>query len=934
MVTRRLCLRSGRALLPGSRLAKLVLTLALLALGSVPAFAQGSISGRVTSSTTGLGLAGTLIFTSNVSTGATASTTTNGTGNYTLPLPAGSYTIFTRNSLGYINEIYDNVKCSATCNTSGVTPISVATSAVTGIDFVLDPGSRIEGTITNTANGQPIANVAVLFFDSTGHTHFASAFTDNAGHYISDGGSGTGSVYVMTQNTVGFQNEVYNNVKCIACDPTTGSQVPVTLGVNTTSIDFALDPGGQITGTVTNGTSTPLPNVYVVVTNASGAIVNTYATNASGVYASEGLPAGTYYAYTRNSAGLVDQLYNNMICAGARCTPTTGTPITVTLGLTTANINFVLPAGGTITGIVTGSTGSPLANVLVAVGTSSSAFLGGELTDSAGHYSILVPTGSYYVRTMNAPGAVDEVYNNVPCSVNCVVTSGTPVAVSAGTSTNGINFALAANLVQNGTFANGTTNWTVFGQPDNSVVVSNVTNGVLQFYRTGGTEGEFLQSTGLTVANGTSLQAVFELGNTDSIRKRVKVLVHDLDFTDSASCTFFLDPGAPLRMYRMQLHTTKAWTNATITIYAATAGSGGFYQVDNVSVSVVPGGPVANTFCFDPTVPAAPGGAAGPNLLTNGDFATGTLSPWQTIGPVVTQITGGVLQMYRSGTSPAPVVFQSTNQTMVNDQILTATLELGNSSPNRHRMKVLIHDLDFSDSISCVFWLAPNQVRQTYTMRVFTTKAWANATISIYPSTGSTDPWTEVDNVTLQRTPATATPGTTCVEPGGTGRPAQFVGVDSPVRATSVSTAVKGASNETSSGDGSSAAGTETSLDGGWTAFVDGWSASTSADGTPRILSLDAPIDLSASGSASLAFESWLIGSHSRAEVQVSLNGDDWIAIARLNPTDGWQATDVDLSAFAGDVIFVRFALTPDGPSDPALLDEWRVRNVVVSAEP
>ena len=39
----------------------------------------------------------------------------------------------------------------------------------------------------------------------------------------------------------------------------------------------------------------------------------------------------------------------------------------------------------------------------------------------------------------------------------------------------------------------------------------------------------------------------------------------------------------------MRTHTTKTWANATISFYAATAGSdGGFYRLDNVTVNYAP----------------------------------------------------------------------------------------------------------------------------------------------------------------------------------------------------------------------------------------------------------------------------------------------------------------------------------------------------------
>ena len=46
-----------------------------------------------------------------------------------------------------------------------------------------------------------------------------------------------------------------------------------------------------------------------------------------------------------------------------------------------------------------------------------------------------------------------------------------------------VRFPAGAELVQNGALTHGTLNWRQFATPDQSYIVSNVTNGVLQFYR-------------------------------------------------------------------------------------------------------------------------------------------------------------------------------------------------------------------------------------------------------------------------------------------------------------------------------------------------------------------------------------------------------------------------------------------------------------------
>src|SRR5262249_8445262 len=62
------------------------------------------------------------------------------------------------------------------------------------------------------------------------------------------------------------------------------------------------------------------------------------------------------------------------------------------------------------------------------------------------------PAGTgYFVRTANTLGFVDVLYDATPC-ISCVVTTGKPVAVTAGGApTSGINFALAGGGTITGT---------------------------------------------------------------------------------------------------------------------------------------------------------------------------------------------------------------------------------------------------------------------------------------------------------------------------------------------------------------------------------------------------------------------------------------------------------------------------------------------------
>ena len=201
--------------------------------------------------------------------------------------------------------------------------------------------------------------------------------------------------------------------------------------------------------------------------------------------------------------------------------------------------------------------------------------------------------------------------------------------------------------------------------------------GVFVFYReTGSAQGVVFQSTGVQLRPFSPIRASFQLRNTSAVRKRISVLIHDRDFSDLSVCTFWLDPASPIRTYSMRTHTTRMWSNTTISFYAATADGLPSYGLDEVSLDYDPSLPDAGTECVDPTALIGVG-VPGPNLLVNGDFSAG-LAPWGTFGQIVSQVSSvGVFEFYRPPGTPAGVVFQDTGLAMTDKHEADGQLQPG-----------------------------------------------------------------------------------------------------------------------------------------------------------------------------------------------------------------------------------------------------------------
>ena len=403
----------------------------------------GRISGRILGPQ-GVGLPSVSVSIFNANNELVTSGFTNAQGIYvtTGGLPAGNYFARTFNSLGFADQIYDNSTCTV-CSPNTGTRIQVSAGATTAnINFLLAVGGRISGRVTDAA-GAGVADVRVQIHDTNGQ-FVISASTDGSGNYLTTALPG-GTYHARTSNSVGLIDEIYNDIACVGgCQPQTGARISVTTGQTTPNIDFSLVAGAGISGRVTSG-STGLSNISVFIVNAGGTGVTSAVTNEAGDYAVRGLTPGTYYARTFNNLGFLDEIYDNIVCAGT-CIATRGTAIVVTAGTITSGRNFDLVSGGRISGQVTDAAGAPLENVTVNIFNAAGIRFTSGVTNSAGQYATFggLPAGTYYAATNNNLGLINEVYNDISCGGVCVPSVGQAITVTAGNTTSGINFALAS----------------------------------------------------------------------------------------------------------------------------------------------------------------------------------------------------------------------------------------------------------------------------------------------------------------------------------------------------------------------------------------------------------------------------------------------------------------------------------------------------------
>jgi len=319
-------------------------------------------------------------------------------------------------------------------------------------NIAADPGGGvISGTVRAAADGSPATEATVFLCPPAGGS-CDIAGADAKGFYHFDGvlpGS-----YTVGARSAYFVTQLFDGVNC-PCTAGSGSQVPVTAGVETAGIDFSLIAGGWISGTVTRAKSgSPIAAAEVQIVDSKGSLLDDVGTDAQGHWRTyAGLTTGTYYAiafddYDASGIPAVAQIYNGHDCPSPCATAAAvGNPISVTTGAETSGIDFALHGYGTISGTVRDDNGGAVSRINVSFlrqgQTSPSA---SAITDSGGQYTspLLVP-GPYYVLAGSGSGFALTVYPSGACAgtSGCTPTgNATTVSVPNDGTTTGIDIQL------------------------------------------------------------------------------------------------------------------------------------------------------------------------------------------------------------------------------------------------------------------------------------------------------------------------------------------------------------------------------------------------------------------------------------------------------------------------------------------------------------
>ncbi len=293
---------------------------------------DGALAGTVTDASSDLPIAGIEVCAYQLGFeelfGECTTTTTGG--HYVLTgLPPGEYELEfsspANSAISYEHLLYDAGE-----------PVAVAADSITsGLDGRLTAAGRLSGTVTSAATEKPVPGIAVCAFDEATEAGGCAPSLANGTYAIT--GLPPGSYQIVFYGTEqGFALQYYDD----AAEPSQATEVKLSSGQSVGGIDARLQPGGSISGTVTNGlTGRPMEEVLIcALTGEPDALeaLECAISGAGGEYQITGLPQGQWIVGFDAGRGYEVQYYDGVT------EPRNATRVTVTGGHDTAGIDATI----------------------------------------------------------------------------------------------------------------------------------------------------------------------------------------------------------------------------------------------------------------------------------------------------------------------------------------------------------------------------------------------------------------------------------------------------------------------------------------------------------------------------------------------------------------------------------------------------------------
>jgi Carboxypeptidase regulatory-like domain len=281
-------------------------------------------------------------------------------------------------------------------------PVTVTIGATTAdVDATLPAGGELTGKVT-AAGGEALKNVDVTAYNAEGN-QVGSTLSASDGTYTL-GGLKTGVYRVRFAAELGG---LYTSPGDYAPQFNGGAgsledatAVAVTVGEPASVVSAQMQPGAQISGTVTGPTGEAVTGESVLAYGENGVAEGSARTGSDGSYTIANLRGGSYrVGFAEGSRGtdeldLVEQFFPSAPSLE------TAQPVNVPAGETVSGIDTQLATGGTITGSVTLASGAlQVGEIMVEIYDQAGQGVATGLVEPDGDYSVgALAGGAYKVR--------------------------------------------------------------------------------------------------------------------------------------------------------------------------------------------------------------------------------------------------------------------------------------------------------------------------------------------------------------------------------------------------------------------------------------------------------------------------------------------------------------------------------------------------------
>jgi protocatechuate 3,4-dioxygenase beta subunit len=310
---------------------------------------------------------------------------------------------------------------------------TIVLTALTAIAIQVTFAGTITGVVTDDLTGLPVQEIWIDISDyATGQSCDGYATNSEGIYSISNLAAGTYRVKATAWDD-SYIAEFYDNT----LDYEDAMPVTVTSSGVTQNINFGLAiRGGIIRGTVIDPNGQPVTGMRVNACNYTTYECYTDITDSQGDYSIRCLLTGTYWIAVEPDLG---SMYVRQYYDGQDNWENATLVVVDTDGTVEENIDFQLTPGGGISGTVTDPNGQPITNRWVTAIKYNENYSYSAWTDDAGMYQMGSLSPGLYRVMIWADDTIyaSKFYDNTPAW-----DWATPVSVSVGQWTTGIDFAL------------------------------------------------------------------------------------------------------------------------------------------------------------------------------------------------------------------------------------------------------------------------------------------------------------------------------------------------------------------------------------------------------------------------------------------------------------------------------------------------------------